>query len=68
LSPQRSELRNCIIDQKYIASMDNHEEIKFKLEQLIKDRMSSNEQVYPFGDYFSDANFKKYLDEILSAK
>nr|WP_315234333.1 hypothetical protein [uncultured Flavobacterium sp.] len=68
LSPKRSELRNCIIDQKYIASMDNQEEIKFKLEQLIKDSMSSSKQVYPFGDYFSDANFKKYLDKILSTK
>jgi hypothetical protein len=67
ISPKRSELRNCIIDQKYIATMDNKEEIKFKLEQLIIDRMSSNKEVFPFGDYFSDMNFKKSLDEILQA-
>jgi hypothetical protein len=67
ISPKRSELRNCIIDQKYIAAMDNKEEIKFKLEQLIINRMSSNEEVFPFGDYFSDKNFKKCLDDILQA-
>ncbi len=27
--------------------------------------MSSNEPVYPFGDYFSDANFKVMLAEVL---
>ena len=67
ISPKRSELRNCIIDQKYIAAMDNKEEIKFKLEQLIISRMSSNVEVFPFGDYFSDKNFKKSLDDILLA-
>lgn len=67
ISPMRSELRNCIVDERYIATMDDKEEIKFKLEQLILDRMSSNEKVYPFGDYFSEANFKKSLDEILDA-
>lgn len=67
ISPMRSELRNCIVDKRYIATMNDKEEIKFKLEQLILDRMSSNEKVYPFGDYFSDANFKKSLDEILDA-
>ena len=68
ISPLRSELRNIIVDQKYIAAMDNKDEIKFKLDQLIQDRMSFNAQVFPFGDYFNDANFKKSLDEILSAK
>jgi hypothetical protein len=68
ISPKRSELRNCIIDQKYIATMDNKEEIKFKLEQLIIDRMNSTDEVYPFGDYFSDMNFKKSLDAILQAE
>ncbi len=67
ISPKRSELRNCIIDQKYIATMDNKQEIKLKLEQLIIDRMSSDKEVFPFGDYFSDNNFKKNLDEILKA-
>lgn len=68
VSPPKSELRNIIVKQKYIATIDNKEEIKFKLEQLILDRMESDSQVYPFGDYFSDANFNKSLDEILNAK
>jgi hypothetical protein len=67
ISPCKSELRNIIVDQNYIASMDNKEEIKFKLEQLILDRMKSNSPKYPFGDYFNDDNFKKMLDEILIA-
>ncbi len=66
ISPIRSELRNIIIEEKFIASYDNTEEIKTKLENLIKDRLTSNELVYPFGDYFSDANFKNALDKILS--
>jgi hypothetical protein len=40
-------------------------EIKQKLENLIVNRMHSNEAVYPFGDYFSDENFKLKVDEIL---
>jgi hypothetical protein len=27
--------------------------------------MDSNEAVYPFGDYFSDENFKVMLDKVL---
>jgi hypothetical protein len=27
--------------------------------------MNSDKAVYPFGDYFSDANFKRWLDDIL---
>lgn len=68
VSPPKSELRNIIVEQKYIAAIDDKEEIKFKLEKLIMDRIESDSQVYPFGDYFSDANFKKSLDEILNAK
>lgn len=67
ISPMKSELRNYIVDEKYIAAINDKEEIKFKLEQLILDRISSNEKVYPFGDHFSDSNFKKRLDEILNA-
>ncbi|PKP29365.1 MAG: hypothetical protein CVU01_00325 [Bacteroidetes bacterium HGW-Bacteroidetes-18] len=68
VSPPKSELRNIIVDQKYLASMDNKEEIKFKLGQLILDRMESDSLTNPFGEYFSDINFKKSLDEILNAK
>ena len=65
ISPERSELRRIIKDSQYIASYTNKQEIKYKLEVLIINKMSSNEAVYPFGDYFSDANFKIRLDEVL---
>jgi hypothetical protein len=65
ISPERSEMRRIIADSQYIASSTNKEEIKQKLENLIVKRMNSDEAVYPFGDYFSDENFKKMLDGIL---
>ena len=66
LSPERSELRNIIIDKKYIANMNDKVEIKEKLEHLILNRLETNESVFPFGDYFSDKNFTKTLKCILS--
>ncbi|WP_291128876.1 hypothetical protein [Flavobacterium sp. UBA7682] len=68
ISPQVSELRTIIKDEKYIATMDDKKEIQDKLEQLILSRIKSDEPVYPFGDYFSDANFKLRLNEILQDK
>lgn len=65
ISPERSEMRRIIADQKYIASYSDKEEIKQKLENLIVDRMNSKEAVYPFGDYFGDGNFKVMLDKVL---
>jgi hypothetical protein len=65
ISPKRSELRSIIKDEKYIADSNNKEDIKQKLEYLIKERKDSNGPVYPFGDYFSDTNFKRRLDAIL---
>lgn len=65
LSPEKSELRNIIKDERCIASMNDVVEIKKKLEVLIENRLVSNEPFYPFGDYFSDENFKKQLDEII---
>ena len=65
ISPERSEMRRIITDGQYIASCLDKEEIKQKLENLIINRMNSDEVVYPFGDYFSDVNFKLMLDEIL---
>jgi hypothetical protein len=65
ISPIRSELRKIIKDQKFIATCDDKEEIKQKLENMIISRLSSNEPVDSFGDYFSDANFKKMLDQVL---
>lgn len=65
ISPLRSELREVIKEEKYIADCTNKEEIKQKLENLIIDRFNSNKPVYPFGDYFSDENFKLMLDKVL---
>lgn len=65
ISPERSEMRRIITDNKYIANCNNKKEVKQKLEKLIVDRMNSDEAVYPFGDYFSDENFKIMLDKVL---
>jgi len=65
LSPQRSEIRGLVEDQKYIATMDDKNEIKNKLKILIEERLNSDVEVFPFGDYFSDGNFRKMLDEVL---
>jgi hypothetical protein len=68
VSPERSELRNIIIDNKYIANINDKDDIKQKLEILILDRINSEKPVYPFGDYFSDENFKIMLNKILLNK
>lgn len=65
ISPERSEMRNLIIDNKYIANCNDKADIKQKLENLIINRLNSEEPVYPFGDYFSDENFKRNLEEIM---
>lgn len=65
ISPLRSEMRNIIIDNQYIANCNNYEEVKQKLENLIINRLNSNELVYPFGDYFSNEIFKGMLDKFL---
>lgn len=65
ISPERSEMRRIITDPQYIASCTDQEEIKEKLENLIVNRLNSDEAVYPFGNYFSDENFKIMLDKIL---
>jgi len=67
ISPEKSELRTIIQDERCIANMHNEQEIKEKLKVLIDNRMISNESFQPFGDYFSEANFKEKLDEILNA-
>lgn len=66
LSPERSELRNIIKEDKYIAQCDDKAEIRQKLENLIVSRLNSEEPVYPFGDYFSEQNFTTSLNDILS--
>lgn len=65
ISPERSEMRKIITDNQYIANCNDKEEIKQKLENLIINRLHTDAKVDPFGDYFSDANFKKMLDKIL---
>ena len=66
LSPLRSELRNIVKDKSYIANMNDKQEIKEKLALLIENRLQSNAAVHPFGEYFSDDNFKKRMEEILN--
>jgi glycosyltransferase involved in cell wall biosynthesis len=66
ISPERSELRNIITDDKYIANCNDKNEIRQKLENLILSRLNSDEPVYPFGNYFNDKKFAESLKEILS--
>jgi hypothetical protein len=65
ISPERSEMRRILKDDLYIASNTDKEEIKQKLEHLIVSRMNSKEDVFPFGNYFSDENFKIMIDRVL---
>lgn len=65
ISPERSEMRRIIKNDKYIASCADKEEIKQKLEWLILNRMESNEEIHSCGNYFSDENFKLMLDKVL---
>lgn len=66
LSPEKSELRTIITDDRCIANMHDIEEIKEKLKTLIDNRMVSNEKFQAFGNYFSEVNFKNKLDAILN--
>jgi hypothetical protein len=68
LSPTRSEMRNIIKDQRFIANYNDKEEIKNKLENLIVGILNDEKFVNPFGDYFSDENFKVILDKVLVEK
>lgn len=65
ISPEKSELRTIISDERCIANMHDIVEIKSKLQALIDNRLVSNEPFYPFGDYFSDENFKVMLDKLI---
>lgn len=67
ISPEKSELRKLVVDERCIAHMNDIKEIKEKLKALIDNRLTSNEYFMPFGDYFSDVNFKEKLDEILNS-
>lgn len=65
LAPEVSELRSIVKDEKYIATYSNKVEIKEKLKNLILNRINSNIEVFVFGNYFSDDNFKNQLNQIL---
>lgn len=68
ISPSRSEIRGLIKDSQFIADCNDKEEIKQKLDNLIKQRLKTTAPVYPFGDYFSDEKFKSSLEELFSQK
>ena len=68
LSPHRSEIKAIIKDEAFVANYDNKEEIKTKLENLIINRLNDELYINPFGDYFSDENFKLMLDKIIKGK
>lgn len=65
VSPERSELRQIIKNPELMANGGDLVDVKVKLKILIDKRLVSNELVHPFGDYFSDENFKLKLDEVL---
>lgn len=67
LSPERSEIRLHVQNQKYLASYDNPTEVEQKMENLINRCLVSQESSAPFGDYFSDENFKNRLEQIIMA-
>lgn len=66
ISPLRSEMRLIIKENQFIATYDNYDEVKQKLENLILKSINIKDAVYPFGDYFSDENFKEKLKCILN--
>lgn len=68
IAPQQSELRQHVKEKQYIASYDNPQEVQQKLESLINTSLVSTETVAPFGDYFSDENFKIMLETIFTNK
>ncbi|GGF68781.1 glycosyltransferase family protein [Wenyingzhuangia marina] len=64
ISPKRSETRN-IIKEEFIATYDNHDEIKNKLRYLIHLKMNNkNLNVSPFGDYFSLKSFRGSIESL----
>ena len=65
LSPDRSEIRRILKNEKFSAKCDDMEEIQLKLERLIKQCLDGNCMDDPFKDYFGLNNFKKALEELL---
>ncbi|MFD2891008.1 hypothetical protein ACFS5J_03160 [Flavobacterium chuncheonense] len=67
ISPEKSELRNIIQDERCIADMNNKNEIKEKLKNLIENRLVASEQFFPFGNYFSEQNFMKQVKDVIQS-
>lgn len=66
ISPERSEIREILIDKDYVASYKSKVEIKEKLEWIIKNRFYNEEFINPFGDYFSHQKFKQQIHDIIT--
>lgn len=66
LSPEKSEIRNILKNREFVASYENKEEIKLKLENLIVNRLNNEAYINPFGDYFSDEEFKNKIKIIIN--
>jgi hypothetical protein len=66
ISPKKSELKEIIRDNRCIANMNDITEIKHKLNELITNRLKSNEPFHPFGNYFTDEMFKMEMKKIIS--
>jgi hypothetical protein len=66
ISPLESELRLIIKDDKFIANCNDIGEVKGKLEALMLYRLKTTDAVFPFGNYFSDAEFLKRLNVVLN--
>jgi hypothetical protein len=65
ISPPKSELRNIISDERCLANMEDQDDIKIKLKQLIDNELTKGPTIYPFGEFFGEKNFKRLLDDIL---
>ncbi|KIC03397.1 hypothetical protein OA88_03200 [Flavobacterium sp. JRM] len=65
LLPSECELRKIIKKEDYIASSNNSIEIKEKLLKIVEN-YSNTQLVEPFEDYFSDENFEKMLNNVLT--
>ena len=68
ISPIESEIREVVKNDMYIATCGNKEEIKSKLENLILAIKEENKLPSVFGDYFSDENFKRDIENIIYQK
>lgn len=65
LLPKVCELRTIIKDDKYMAISTDQNDIEMKLMRLIVNTLTKKEVTAPFGDYFSDENFKREIDNII---